>query len=480
MRCLAMVLLCLSGSASPQTVATDRDVQSATDVEEPRSKPNVLFLSIDDLNDWVGFLGGHEQTHPPNLDRLAKRGLLFTRAYCDAPLCNPSRVSVMTGVRPSTSGVYQNGQPLRRALPDAVTLPQLFRREGYRVQGGGKLFHGAWPDPPSWDAYFPSQEINRPADPLPEVVPRNGPTSAGDWAALDLEDGEFSDGKVARWAVERLEEGLEEPFFLGVGIFLPHLPWYAPEAHFDRFPTDGVQLPRILEDDLADVPPPGRVRAKQDQHQWMLDEGKWHAAVGAYLASVSFADSQVGLVLDALEASPFADNTIIVLWSDHGFHLGEKSHWRKKTLWEEATRVPLILLDPRQEEGGGQCDRPVSLVDLYPTLIELCGLDASEMQELEGLSFVPLLDNPEAPRQRPALTTLGPGHHAVRTERWRYIRYRNGSEELYDHDSDPDEWHNLAGDAKYAETIEGLRSWLPKEDAPHAPREEQRFPGRRR
>lgn len=458
--------------------ASDEPVRSADG-----APPNVLFVAIDDLNDWIGCLGGHPQARTPNLDRLAERGVLFANAHCPAPLCNPSRVSVLTGVRPSTSGVYLNAQPLRRALADAVTLPEHFRAQGYRVEGGGKVFHGPWPDPRSWDAYFPSQEECRPADLLPDPRPVSGPSYVNDWGPLEAEDALTSDGRVARWAASRLAEGIPEPFFLGVGFFRPHLPLYAPEPYFERFPAASVVLPRVRAGDLDDVPASGRARVHPELGAWLEREGKTREAVAAYLACVAFVDAQVGLVLDALAASPAAANTIVVLWSDQGFHLGEKGQWKKKTLWEEATRAPLVIVDPRPGPGASQrgkrCARPVGLVDLYPTLLELCGLPAPEAQMLEGRSLAPLLGDVEAPWPFPALTTIGPGDHALRDERWRYVRYRDGSEELYDHASDPEEWSNLVADPSrvdpaHAAVIAALRRFLPEHDAPHAPRETQR------
>lgn len=443
---------------------------------EPRApgdeRPNVLFVVLDDLNDWTGCLGGHPQASTPNLDRLASQGLLFTNAHCAAPLCNPSRAAVLSGVLPSTSGIYENTQPLRRALPDVVTLPQHFRAQGYRVTGAGKVFHGPWPDPASWDEYWPSQEQCRPFDVLPQDPPLHGLSRVNDWGGLPVDDARMSDGQVARWAARRLEQGLQEPFFLAVGFFQPHLPWYVPQAWSERFPPDAALPPRVRADDLDDVPRAGRGRVHAELGAWLAREEKTRDAVAGYLASVAFVDAQVGLVLDALARSPAAGRTIVVLWSDQGFHLGEKGQWKKKTLWEESTRVPLVVQDPRGARGA-RCERPVDLVDLYPTLVELCGLPAPAAQRLEGRSFAPLVRDPSAPWPYPALTTIGPGSHALRDERWRYIRYRDGSEELYDHASDPDEWTNLAADPGAAATIARLRPFLPASDARQAPREDQ-------
>lgn len=436
--------------------------------DEP-GPPNVLFLAVDDLNDWTGFLGGHPQAQTPNLDRLAARGVHFTRAYCSAPACNPSRVSLMTGLRPSTSGVYLNGQPWRPVLPEVTTLSQAFQQAGYDVRGGGKIFHGRFPDPESWDESFDLESTNRPA---PDQLPVNGlPNTAHfDWGPVDVPDAAMPDAKTVSWAIERLEQ-IEpgQPFFLAVGLYRPHLPWYVPRPYFDQFPPAEIVLPRVLENDLDDIPQAGIAMAKPNgDHRRVVEADQWEHAVQGYLASIAFADAQIGRLLDALDAGPHAGNTIIVLWGDHGWHLGEKSHWRKFALWEEATRVPLVIVAPNVTEPNGRSERTVSLLDLYPTLIDLCGLPSRP--NLEGESLTPLLLDPAASWNRPVVTTHGRGNHAVRSERWRYIRYADGSEELYDHEADPREWTNLAEDPRLQSIKAELAKHLPKTDAPDAPR----------
>jgi len=430
-------------------------------------RPNVLFLAIDDLNDWTGFLGGHPDVETPNLDRLAARGVVFERAYCAAPACNPSRVALLTGLRPTSTGIYTNRQPWRPVLPEVVTLPQHFRAGGYRVLGGGKIFHGRYKDPRSWDVYF-----ERPADPRPDDRPVNGIPKTGhfDWGPVDVDDAAMSDAQVVDWAIEQMNTARDEPLFLAVGIYRPHLPWYAPRENFERFPIDEVTLPEVPEDDLEDIPPAGlRMANPNGDHRRVVAHGQWEAAVQGYLASIAFADAQVGRLLDALEESPMAGNTVIVAWGDHGWHLGEKKHWRKFALWEEATRVPLIVVAPGVAEPGSRSGRTVNLLDLYPTLIDLCGLEPKP--ELEGRSLVPLLEHPGAAWDRPTLTTHGRGNHAVRSERWRYIRYADGSEELYDHNPDPHEWRNLADDPASTEVKRRLAEHLPSTEAPGAPRD---------
>jgi arylsulfatase A-like enzyme len=277
----------------------------------------------------------------------------------------------------------------------------------------------------------------------------------------------MGDANVVEWARAFLEEEHAAPFFLAVGLYRPHLPWYVPSAYFERLPSAGVSLPPVPLDPLAGVPAAGRRLAGQD-HARVLASGNWARAVRGYLASIAFADDMVGRLLAALDASRYGGNTVIVVWGDHGWHLGEKAHWRKFALWEEATRVPLAIVAPGVSRAETRCARTVSLLDLYPTLVELCGLPPRE--ELEGRSLIPLLREPAAAWDRPVVTTHGHRNHAVRTERWRYIRYADGSEELYDHDADPLEWENLAGESRFATVKEELARSLPKRDAPPAPR----------
>jgi len=438
-----------------------------------RSKPNILFMCIDDLNDWIGCLGGHPDVKTPHLDRLAARGVLFTNAHCSAPACNPSRASLMTGILPSTSGVYHNPNPWRHsaALKDAVTLPQHFMAHGYRAIGGGKIYHGAFPDPPSWQAYFPSQTKNKPDDPMPKDRPLNGipRTAHFDWGPVPVADEAMGDWQVADWAIGELKKKHDSPFFLGCGFFRPHLPWYVPQQYFDLYPVDKITLPNIKENDLDDVPPLGKKMAKpQGDHRKVLQHKQWRKAVQGYLASITFVDTCVGRVLDAFDASDYRDNTVIVLWSDHGWHLGEKLHWRKFALWEEATHNVMMMVAPGVTQPNQRCAHPVTLLDIYPTLIELCSLE--KKPELQGRSLVPLLKNPSAAWDHPALTTHGRNNHSLRTERWRYTRYSDGTEELYDHNRDPLEWTNLAGDPQYAEQKQKLAAWLPKTNVPEITR----------
>ncbi len=429
-----------------------------------RKPLNVLFIAVDDLNDWIQCLGGHPDTKSPHLDALAGRGVLFERAYCAAPACNPSRAALMTGIRPSSSGVYLNAQPWRPAMPEIVTLPQHFMRHGYRAVGGGKIYHGGFDDDASWHEYF-----RKGSDPLPATRPVNGipRTAHFDWGPVPVRDEQMNDHRVVDWAIGELRKSHDKPFFLACGIFRPHLPWYVPQKYFDMFPLDSITLPKVRGDDLADVPAAGKKMAKPDgDHRKVTQTNNWRRAVQGYLASIAFADAQVGRLIAALDASDYADNTVVILWGDHGWHLGEKQHWRKFSLWEEADRAPLMIYVPGMTRSQGRCLRTVSFVDIYPTLADVCGLPTPK--HLEGRSLKSLLQNPQAEWSYPAITTHGKDNHAVRSERFRYIRYADGSEELYDHAKDPMEWTNLADDQTHRQTKVELAKWLPQKNAPNA------------
>ncbi len=454
--------------ASATALPLDGAISGAEAMISREGRPNVLLITVDDLNDWVGCLGGHPDVKTPNIDRLAQRGVLFTNAHCSAPACNPSRVSFLTGLRPSTTGIYDNDQLFRRSLPDVVTMPQDFMANGYRVVGGGKVFHRT--DAVSWHEYFPSMTETIPDDPEPPEPIHASIPDVGRffvWEALDMPEAEMGDQRVARWAERELKKEYDRPFFLAVGIHRPHMPWHVPKKYFDMYPPDKVTLPWADRRDLADLPPLARrfaVRTRIFDH--VVDHDQWRNAVSAYLASITFADAQVGQVLDALDQSPHARETIVVLWGDNGLHLGEKWHWGKSTLWEESTRCALIFDVPGITKAGRICRRAAGMLDVYPTLSELCGLPLRK--DLEGVSMLSLLKDPLASWDRPALTTHLRGNHALRSERWRYIRYNDGTEELYDHDQDPMELRNLSGDSQYTQIKADLARWLPKADAPPA------------
>lgn len=433
---------------------------------------NVLFIAIDDLNDWIGCLGGHPQAKTPNLDRLASQGVLFSNAHCAAPLCNPSRASVMTSVRPSTSGVYDNNQPFRLSTvtKDTVTLPQLLKQHGYRALGAGKIYHSEFPDPESWDEYWPSLRQTKPGSPLLEPLPANGVPGSGnfDWGALPNPDEEMGDYQVVSWVADQLAKKRNDPMFLACGIYRPHLPWFVPKKYFDLFPLSTIQLPEVNEQDLDDVPPMAKeIALRQKDHERITGANKWKEAVQAYLASIAFADAQVGRVMRALEESPQAKDYDVVLWSDHGWHLGEKLHWRKFSLWEESTRN-VLMVRAAGAKSGERCKRPVSLLDIYPTLAELQGI--AKPKHVEGQSLTPLLKNPNAERHAPVLTTFGYKNHSLRDERWRYTTYEDGTEELYDHAADPREWKNLASQPEHTQTKQRLAAFFPKRNVAPSPK----------
>jgi len=445
------------------------------------ARPNVLFISLDDLNDWITPLGGHPQTVTPNFDRLAQSSVLFKNAYCAAPACNPSRAAIFTGLPPHRSGLYHNLQKMREVLPNAVLMPRYFSNHGYWSAGSGKLLHYVI-DPPSWDDYFPEKAKDNPfphthyPKQRPVSLPRGGDWQyvETDWAALDVTDEEFGgDWAVTKWIGEQLQRKHEKPFFLGCGIYRPHEPWFVPEKYFEPFPLETIQVgPGYKADDLDDVPPAGQKIGRNRYFAHIQKHDQWKQGVQGYLASIHFADAMLGRVLDALEMSPQRDHTIVVLWSDHGWHLGEKEHWQKFTGWRLSARVPLMIRVPKGAPGlaegttnGAVCNRPVSLVDLFRTLTDLCGLP--DKADLAGNSLVPLLRDPAAPWPHFALTSLDhPENYALSTERWRYIHYRSGDEELYDIDTDPHEWTNLAGQPGHAAKLAEMRALAPKNMAP--------------
>lgn len=441
--------------------------------QAPPQKPNILFIAVDDLNDWVGPLRGHPQIQTPNMDRLAARGVVFANTHTQSPLCNPSRTSLMTGLRPSSTGVYGLAPWFRDvdALSGLVTLPQHFEQNGYATYSTGKIYHGGY-GRKEGDKEF--QHLGPPASvgarPEKKLVDTPDANPLMDWGVFPHKDEDKGDWQVASWAVEQLEGGdIQEPFFLSAGFFLPHVPLYVTQKWIDMYPEETLELPPVLREDREDTPRFSwylHWKLPEPRLRFLEEENEWKNIVRSYLAATSFMDSQVGRILDALEASGHADDTIVVLWSDHGYHLGEKLITGKNTLWDRSTHVPLIFAGPGIV-GGTRVTSPAELLDMYPTLVELAGLPARE--GLEGHSLVPQLRNPAAPREWPAITTHNHDNHGVRGDRWRYIRYADGSEELYDMQADPNEWRNLAGEAEYASVLSEQKRWLPATSAPPAP-----------
>jgi arylsulfatase A-like enzyme len=423
-------------------------------------RPNVLFIAIDDLNHWVTHLGRNPQAKTPNIDRLASMGLTFEHAYCPVPACEPSRCAIMGGRRPWTTGCYRNGDKWKDFQKSGDGLSAQFLKAGYHVAGAGKIYHSMAYHEGEWSEYMSK-----------EGKSSNGPGVEKldgfhvDKVHPNLRDEDLIDWHSADYVIERLQRQHDRPFFLACGLYKPHLAFVAPRKYYKPFPLDSIELPPHIDNDLADIGPAGvRMAGPQGDHARFLQSGRWKNAIQSYLATCAYTDMNVGRLLDALEKSPHRDNTIVVLWTDHGWSFGEKEHWRKFALWEEPTRTPYVWVVPGMTSPGTRCRRTVDLMSIYPTLCELAGLAVPDY--VEGESIVPLLKDPAAPWERPAITTHGRGNHAVRSESHRYIRYANGEEELYDHRNDPYEWTNLASlpESKFIKA--SLEKWLPRQEAP--------------
>lgn len=439
------------------------------------TRPNVLFIAIDDQNDWIGTLGGHPLAKTPHIDRLAERGTVFLNAHCQAPLCNPSRTSLMLSLRPTTTGIY-GLSPWFRTLDEwqnRVALPQHFKAHGYRTFTSGKIYHGAVGGPKQraqeFDVWGPAGGIG--IKPDKKLV---GPTPMGnnplmDWGVFPHQDEDKGDYQIASWTIEQLKSApKDQPFFIATGFFLPHVPCYATQKWFDLYPDNDSVLPLVKDDDRDDTPRFSwylHWNLPEPRLNWVRQNNQWRNLVRSYLACTSFVDAQVGRVLAALDEAGLSDNTIVVLWGDHGWHLGEKGITGKNTLWDRGTRVPLIFAGPGVTPGG-RCTQPAELLDIYPTLSDLCRL--SSRSDLEGISLAPQLRDASTKRERPAITSHNQGNHGIRSERWRYIRYADDSEELYDLQADPREWSNLAAKPEHAGVIAEHRRWLPKVEVPPA------------
>jgi arylsulfatase A-like enzyme len=469
------LVLALSFSASAATKS--RSVSAY-------GKPNILFIIADDLRDYAGWMGGHPQSVTPNMDRLAKMGMRFTNAHCNYALCNPSRTSLLTGMLPSSSGVFGNEQDWRRSMQVAgkPTLPEHFKARGYTTVAAGKVFHANHGGPEgrlagwhggrrgfeqdaAWDQRFPQPGVQ-----IPDLPVHTGQNFNGldiwhwDWGGIPVEDEKTDDGQIAAFAADFLAKKSKKPFFLALGLYRPHSPWYVPQKYFDALPLDSIKLPEVKADDLDDVPAVVKTHLKDGYHQKIVEKNLWKDAVRAYLANVAFCDAMLGRILDVLEKGPNAKNTIIVFTSDHGWYLGEKQMWHKGKLWEPTTRIPLTIYVPEVTQPDSASSQPVALIDLYPTLCDLTKVPLPE--HLDGTSLKPLLLDPTAKRDKPAVTCMGGGKNAscaARDERWRYIRYADGSEELYDHQNDPHEWTNLAAKPEHAALKTSLAAFFPKE-----------------
>ena len=353
--CLLIAALLLLPGAAERAHAADA------------KQPNVLFIAIDDLRDRVGYLGHNPQTKTPNIDRLAKMGTAFTRSYCAARVCNPSRTALMSGLRPFTSGVYDNGNDWRTVIPEPQTLTHAFRGAGYFVAGAGKIYHESYRRRADWDDYLEGEGG------LPKVPAGQSDGVGGiKFAPLNCKDEDLNDWKITDYGIQQLGKKHDKPFFLAVGLHKPHMPWNVPKKYYDMFPADKIILPPYLENDLDDIPPAGvKMAHPETDHIPMLASGRWKEAVQGYLAAIAYTDMNIGRLLDAFDKSAYKDNTIICFWCDHGWHLGEKHHWRKFALWEEATRAPLLWVVPGLTKPGGVCERTVDFMTIYPTLTDL-------------------------------------------------------------------------------------------------------------
>jgi iduronate 2-sulfatase len=447
----------------------------ANSASAAQKKFNVLFIAVDDMNNDLGCYG-HPLVKSPNIDRLAAHGMRFERAYCQFPLCSPSRSSLLTGLRPDTTRVFDLQYHFRQGLPDVVTLPQMFMKNGYYVARVGKMYHYGNPgdigtsgldDSASWTEYCnPAGRDHTALEPdIMNYTPKRGLGSSMSFLADPTgADVEHTDGKVATQTIELLEKHKNEPFFIGAGFYKPHCPYVTPKKYFDLYKLEDMTLPPITPNTTNEYP----VLAFTGHNPWPylgVTPEQARECKLAYYAAISFVDAQIGRLLDAVDRLGLRDNTIIVFWSDHGYHLGEHGLWFKQTCFEEAARVPLIIGAPGFRTGGQTSPRLVELVDLYPTLAELAGLKPPP--DLEGVSLRPLLANPKAKWKRPAYTQVQRGAepgHSVRTERWRYTEWVFGEKgiELYDQKNDPKELHNLAGLPKYASTVREMKALLKK------------------
>lgn len=425
-----------------------------------RRPPNVLFIASDDLNAWVTHLGRNPQTRTPNIDRLAAKGVTFTHAYTPVPACEPTRLAIMGGRRPWTTGCYYNGDRWKNFQKPGEGLTAQFLKAGYHVAGAGKIYHGDQSLPEEWSEYMSHQGLSATGEGVTKDEGFHQPLRH------DLKDSDLDDWHTVNWCIEHLRKASDKPLFLACGLHKPHLPFAVPRKYYEMFPRDSIQLPPYLENDLDDIPAAGRKMAKaENDHAKFLQSGRWKDAVQSYLATIAYVDMNIGRLLDAFEQSPYRDNTIIVFWGDHGWSLGEKQHWRKFALWEEPTRAPLIWVAPGVTRPGGVSTRTVDFMSIYPTLCELAGLPRPG--HVEGPSIVSLLRDPKSPWDQPALSTHGFKNHTVRTEDWRLIRYADGSEEFYDERKDPYEWTNLATRPEFAAVKAKLAALLPTRDAPH-------------
>lgn len=475
-QCCLLCILALGGCGSESPTASEAEERSEAKAHEAQTlrTPNVLMIIVDDLNDWVGPTGGHPDVITPNFDRLAKQGITFTNAHNQAPVCMASRNSFFSGKQPWNLGSY-NLQPFYRdltAVEEGASMPEHFKANGYYTHATGKFFHG-----PAKGNPFTGLPLPAPALPEGDTKratpphPLNWDKAIWDWGPVEASDTDMPDYRRALEIAAYLRQPIDKPFFLGTNLYQPHVPMHVPQKYFAMYDRELIHIPEGAEEDLADLGPTGRAMAlagsfSDPSHADLLADSPSHPRdlVHAYLANVTFMDACLGVILDALEESPHANNTIIVVFGDNGWHVGEKQHWGKRTLWHESTRIPLILAGPGIPADTSS-DQPAGLIDLYPTLLDLTGLPSR--QGLEGTSLLPQIKKPDFPRSVPVLTTWQPGNHSVRTHQWVLIEYADGEMELYNRLQDPEEKFNLIGSASLAPIIEELRRWVPRSHVPH-------------
>lgn len=484
---IAIVLLSLASCCSFSNA-------QESEKKTQKQKPNVLFLICDDLNCDMGCYG-HPMVKTPHIDALASRGVRFENAYCQYPLCGPSRASFMCGMYPDQTLVRRNGIYIREHVPDVLTMSQMFRSNGYLATRVGKIYHYNVPkhigtsghdDPYSWNVTFNPR--GRDVDDESEIFSLIPGSFGGtlSWLAADGTDEEQTDGMAATQTVELLNKYAksDQQFFLAVGLYRPHTPYVAPKKYFEMYPTSAVKVPTVPEGYLGTLPKPTQVAISKRKHQWNLADDLARQAIQAYYASITFADAQIGRILDALRATGLEKNTVVVFTSDHGYHMGEHGHWQKLTLFENAARVPLIISAPGMKTGGQTAITPAEMVDFYPTLAELAGIEPPE--SISGVSLARVLDDVSHQARKSALTQLNSGY-SIRTERYRYTEWgEKGSQgaELYDHQTDADELKNLAvavePNAIQAELAQLLRERIADAKQPPKGVNQSTFENRRR
>jgi len=428
---------------------------------------NILWIMADDLNAWPldfqsPYAGG--KCIAPNLKKFTESSVNFVHAYTASPTCSPSRTAFLSGVAPWKSGHYHNlpGGNESEPLINSTPIGETFKEAGYYLATAGKISHG-------YGSGFPSgPRLNRRDAGGVSKMPLM-PVGKGeqDWGPIEMPEEEMHDTKVADFAIAELGKAHDQPFFVTCGTFNPHMPWYVPQKYFDLYPLEELTVPELPEDDLDDLPPLAlaMTQGKADFVQRVIQGGHLKSAVQAHLATITYVDAQFGRILDALDESPYRDNTIVILFSDHGFHLGEKNRWQKGTLWEQATHIPFLIRLPGNPSNGNTCERFISTLDIYPTLTELCGITPPDT--LDGRSLVPLLTDPSAQWESTAITgSTNKGlpelaHLSIRNELGRYIRYSAAEEEFYDHHKDPKEWTNEINNPEYSHIVEQMRALLP-------------------